>query len=170
MFVGWGNGPNLSLPWYTVAIPEGPKHHYIPVFYQKAWCGVDRRLCEYSRPHHTVIARRKFPTETGFERGLYTLNAHTPAVAEIVENRLMRQTDQYAALAHRILLRNDIPGLGATMRSGWPPKQQFLNSVKRMGRRYRVRRGGAGGALRLFIYKLAPLLAQISTENWRRLV
>jgi hypothetical protein len=107
---------------------EGPKHHYIPVFYQKPWCGADRRLCEYSRPHHTVIARRKYPTETGFERGLYTLNAHKPVVAEIVENKLMRQTDQYAALAHQILLRNDIPGLDATMRSGWA---RFILSLMR---------------------------------------
>jgi hypothetical protein len=110
------------------AMPEGPKHHYIPVFYQKPWCGADRRLCEYSRPHHTVIARRKYPTETGFERGLYTLNAHKPAVAEIVENRLMRQTDQYAALAHQILLRNHIPGLDVTMRSGWA---RFILSLMR---------------------------------------
>jgi hypothetical protein len=107
---------------------EGPKHHYIPVFYQKPWCGADRRLCEYSRPYHAVIARRKYPTETGFERGLYTLNAHKPAVAEIVENRLMRQTDQYAALAHQILLRNDVSGLDATMRSGWA---RFILSLMR---------------------------------------
>src|ERR1700730_13140537 len=97
----------------------GRKHHYIPVFYLKQWCGPDRRLCEYSCPFETVIARRKYPTETGFERGLYTLNAHSPAVAEIVEDRLMRQTDNYAALAHQLLLQNDIAGLDAAARSGW---------------------------------------------------
>jgi Protein of unknown function (DUF4238) len=110
-------------------MPEGPKHHYIPVFYQRAWCGgTDRRLCEYSRPYKTVIARRRYPTETGFERGLYTLNAHSPAVAEIVENRLMRQTDQYAALALQHLLRNDISGLDDTTRSGWA---RFILSLMR---------------------------------------
>jgi hypothetical protein len=107
---------------------EGPKHHYIPVFYQKPWCGADRRLCEYSRPYQTVIARRRYPTETGFERGLYTLNAHKAEVAEIVENKLMRQTDQYAALAHRLLLQNHIQGLDDTMRSGWA---RFILSLMR---------------------------------------
>lgn len=106
----------------------GRKHHYIPVFYLKQWCGPDRRLCEYSRPFETVIARRKYPTETGFERGLYTLNAHSPAVAEIVEDRLMRQTDNYAALAHQFLLQNDIAGLDATARSGWA---RFVLSLMR---------------------------------------
>jgi hypothetical protein len=109
-------------------MPLGRKHHYIPVFYLNQWRGTDRRLCEYSKPHRTVIARRKYPTETGFERGLYTLNAHSPAVAEIVEDRLMRQTDNYAALAHQLLLNRDIAGLDATTRSGWA---RFILSLMR---------------------------------------
>jgi hypothetical protein len=40
----------------------------------------------------------------------------------------MRQTDQYAALAHQILLRSDIPGLDAFMRSGWA---RFILSLMR---------------------------------------
>jgi hypothetical protein len=100
-------------------MPERPKHHYIPVFYLKQWAGSDRKLCEYSQPYKTVIARRKFPTETGFERGLYTLTAHSPAIAEIVEDKLMRQTDQYAALAHQQLLQRNLLDMDMTLRSGW---------------------------------------------------
>jgi len=109
-------------------MPEGRKHHYIPVFYLKQWAGADRKLCEYSKPHNAVIARRRYPTETGFERGLYTLTAHSPALAEIVEDRLMRQTDQYAALAHQQLVQRNLIGLDATMRSGWA---RFILSLLR---------------------------------------
>jgi hypothetical protein len=109
-------------------VSSGRKHHYIPVFYLKTWAGKDRKLCEFSRPRATVIARRKYPTETGFERGLYTLNAHKPEVAEVIEDRLMRQTDNFAALAHQLLLNHDITGLDATSRSGWA---RFILSLVR---------------------------------------
>ncbi|WP_354002189.1 DUF4238 domain-containing protein [uncultured Reyranella sp.] len=35
------------------------KHHYIPVFYLKSWIGTDGKLCEFSRPHKTVVDRRR---------------------------------------------------------------------------------------------------------------
>jgi hypothetical protein len=98
---------------------KGRKNHYIPVFYQKTWCGMDERLCQYSRPRQTVLAERKFPTETGFERGLYTLKAHTAEVAEIIEDGLMRQTDNDAAIAHQLLLNDRIADLDESTRSGW---------------------------------------------------
>jgi Protein of unknown function (DUF4238) len=113
------NCPNHTVGDKRSDMLQGRINHYIPVFYQKPWCGADHRLSEYSRPYKTIIARRRYPTETGFERDLYTLNVHSPAVAEIVEDRLMRQTDQYAALAHQLLLKSDIAGLDAKTRSGW---------------------------------------------------
>jgi Protein of unknown function (DUF4238) len=98
---------------------EGRKNHYIPVFYQKPWCGSDGRLCQYSRPRRTVRADKKFPTETGFERGLYTLKAHTKEVAEIIEDKLMRRTDNDAAIAHRLLLNDGVNKLDENTRSSW---------------------------------------------------
>jgi hypothetical protein len=107
---------------------KGRKHHYIPVFYLTQWCGPDNRLCEYSRPYDRVVAKPKYPTESGFERGLYTLRAHTSAVAEIVEDRLMGRTDNDAARAHRLLLDNNIDGLDENTRSGWA---RFIISLLR---------------------------------------
>jgi len=48
---------------------EGEKHHYIPQFYLKQWTGVDRRLCEYSRPYDRLKTRRRFPSECKLEKG-----------------------------------------------------------------------------------------------------
>ena len=107
---------------------EGRKNHYIPVFYQKPWCGPDGRLCQYSRPRQAVRADRKFPTETGFERGLYTLKGHTEEVAEIVEDKLMRRTDNDAAIAHQLLLDKNIDGMDENVRSAWA---RFVISIMR---------------------------------------
>jgi hypothetical protein len=112
----WRIGLDL---WQLVPMSGGRKNHYIPVFYQKPWCGADGRLCQYRRPRQTVRADRKFPTETGFERGLYTLKAHTCEVAEIIEDKLMRRTDNDAAIAHQLLLNDGIDKLDENTRSGW---------------------------------------------------
>jgi len=110
------------------SMEKGRKHHYIPVFYLTQWCGPDGRLCEYSRPRNKTIAQPKYPKETGFERGLYTLKAHTSAVAEIVEDKLMGRTDNDAARAHQLLLDNNIDGLDEVTRSAWA---RFLISLLR---------------------------------------
>jgi hypothetical protein len=107
---------------------KGRKHHYIPVFYLTQWCGRDGRLCEYRRPYKKVVAKPKYPTETGFERGLYTLKAHTSEVAEIVEDKLMQRTDNDAARALPLLLNNNIAGLDEKSRSGWA---RFIISLLR---------------------------------------
>jgi hypothetical protein len=107
---------------------KGRKHHYIPVFYLTHWCGPGGRLCQYSRPYDKVVAKPKYPTETGFERGLYTLRAHTSAVAEIVEDKLMGRTDHDASRALRLLLDNNIGGLDEATRSGWA---RFIISLLR---------------------------------------
>jgi hypothetical protein len=107
---------------------QAPKHHYIPVFYLTQWCRPDGPLCQYSRPRNRVIAKPKYPKGTGFERGLYTLKAHTSAVAEIVEDKLMRRTDNDAARAHQLLLDNNIDGFDETTRSAWA---RFLISLLR---------------------------------------
>jgi hypothetical protein len=37
----------------------GQKNHYLPVSYLKQWAGPDGRLCEFSRRHKVVKARRR---------------------------------------------------------------------------------------------------------------
>jgi hypothetical protein len=107
---------------------KGRRHHYNPIFYLTQWCGLDGRLCEYSRPYRELVADPKFPKQTGFERGLYTLTAYPQPVAEIVEDKLMSRTDNDAARAHQLLLDNNIGGLDDDTKSAWA---RFIISIWR---------------------------------------
>ena len=107
---------------------EGEKHHYIPQFYLKQWTGADRRLCEYSCPYDRLKARRRFPSETGFEYGLTTSTTYPEPVSEIVERKLMQAIDDSASKAFRYLLANNVIGLDANGRSAWA---RFLMSLMR---------------------------------------
>jgi hypothetical protein len=107
---------------------EGEKHHYIPQFYLKQWTGVDRRLCEYSRPYDRLKTRRRFPSETAFEYGTTTLTTYPAPVSEIVERKLMQAIDDTASKALRFLLANNVTGLDANGRSAWA---RFLMSLMR---------------------------------------
>jgi hypothetical protein len=107
---------------------KGQKHHYIPVFYLKHWAGADGRLCEYSRPYDKVKPHRRYPSETGFEAGLYTLTTYPDSVAEIVERKLMRATDDWASRALCLLLDNNVESLDVHLRSGWA---RFIISLMR---------------------------------------
>jgi hypothetical protein len=104
------------------------KHHYIPIFYLKQWTGADHRLCEYSRPYDLVKPRRCFPSQSGFEYGLYTLSTYPNTVADIVERKLFQATDDWASRALRLLLDNNIDALDASLRSGWA---RFIISLMR---------------------------------------
>jgi Protein of unknown function (DUF4238) len=82
---------------------NGEKHHYIPKFYLKQWTGIDRRLCEYSRPFDRMKTYRRYPSETAYEYGLTTLTTYPDPVSEIVERKLMQAIDSSAANALRFL-------------------------------------------------------------------
>lgn len=103
------------------ASKAGPKHHYIPVFYLKAWTGADGRLCEFSRPFKEVKALRKSPSATGFVRGLYNIPGLAPDKTGALETNFLSLADDWAARAHRILLTSDrkvdFPDLRT--RAGW---------------------------------------------------
>ena len=72
--------------------------------------------------------RRCFPSQTGFEYGLYTLSTYPPEVAEIVERKLLSAADDWAARALRLLCDNNIQALNDDMRSGWA---RFIISLMR---------------------------------------
>jgi hypothetical protein len=107
---------------------NGEKHHYIPKFYLKQWTGIDRRLCEYSRPFDQMKTYRRYPSETGYEYGLTTLTTYPDPVSEIVERKLMQAIDSSAANALRFLLANNVAGLDANGRSAWA---RFIFSLMR---------------------------------------
>jgi hypothetical protein len=100
----------------------GPRHHYIPQFYLKAWTAADGRLCEYSQPFDRVKAQRVSPKATAFVRGLYTI-ADVPAeAADAVERRFLLIADQRASCALELLLSGkslETMPWTADTRSGW---------------------------------------------------
>jgi hypothetical protein len=71
---------------------SGLKHHYIPVFYLKNWAGIDKKICEYSRPYKDVVARRKYPSATGYER------------EHVLDRDIMQRVDQRASDVLKVLL------------------------------------------------------------------
>ena len=94
-------------------------HHYLPVFYLKRWADADDgQVVEYHRPHKRVVTRRRYPTQTGKARGLYSLPGfNEPELQQQVELRLMGPVDDAAAKALS-LIEQRAP-LDAEMRDGW---------------------------------------------------
>ncbi|KQX40406.1 hypothetical protein ASD04_07205 [Devosia sp. Root436] len=109
--------------------PNPPKkHHYIPAFYLARWAtGADKRLCQYSRPHKTVVANRRHPEATGFVERLYELEGLDGELAQQVESKFFSPVDGAAADA---LLLMETEGNRAVWdrrrRSAW---SRFLHSV-----------------------------------------
>ncbi len=83
------------------------KHHHLPIFYLKRWTGADGRLCEFSRPHKEVIARRKYPAQTGYALRLYELKGVPPEKAQAIEQNFMQSVDTQAAEALGMLEVDD---------------------------------------------------------------
>jgi hypothetical protein len=97
-----------------------PKHHYVPVFYLKQWVGADGKLVAFTRPHgDKVVATPKPPTHTGYVRGLYWLEGSDPEIANRLETIIMGRIDSNAAIAHQLILRDDISSLSKDVRIAW---------------------------------------------------
>jgi hypothetical protein len=96
----------------------GQKNHYLPVSYLKQWAGPDGRLCEFSRLHKVVKARRTHPSGTGYERGLYTFEGLSPAVADFLEQQFLLRADDRAYLALCSMIAGSID-LDIDTRSAW---------------------------------------------------
>jgi len=97
----------------------GAKHHYIPVFYLKAWTSKDAKLCEYSRPFRDVKPKRVSPDGTAYERGLYNIPGLPPERADIIERVFMQKADDWAARAHRAILSGRIGDADIRVKAGW---------------------------------------------------
>lgn len=83
---------------------EPLKHHYLPVFYLKAWSNADSNLCEFSRPYSKVSTKWKNPAATGYVQGLYTLPGVPASRAQLIEKRYMGFVDTAAARVHQVML------------------------------------------------------------------
>jgi Protein of unknown function (DUF4238) len=94
-------------------------HHFLPVFYQKAWAGPDGRVVRYSRPHDAVVARSNAPRATASVPHLYTMTNLPPARQAALETDLFGPVDARAAIAHRVLLSGATKDLTAEQRVDW---------------------------------------------------
>ena len=80
-------------------MPKEPKHHYIPEFYSRQWCGEDGKLIEYCRRYKGVEARPTAPGGTGYVRGLYRLPDAPLGDQYLVETKIMSSVDNWASRA-----------------------------------------------------------------------
>lgn len=95
------------------------RHHYIPCFYTKRWVGPVGMLCEFSRPYKSVIARRKYPKQVGFEPGLYTLPGLTAGAQQDLEDKFFKNTDQLASDAIDCMLKHKTTRILPVLRSAF---------------------------------------------------
>jgi hypothetical protein len=82
------------------------KHHFIPIFYSKAWAGQDGQVVRFTKPYRSVIDRRVHPAAVGWEEGLYTIPDAPAEREQALEERFFKQLDNVAAVAHRKLIAN----------------------------------------------------------------
>ena len=67
-------------------LSEPRRHHYVPVFYLSAWCGVDNRLQGYRKDTTEVKSLRVSPKDTAVERDLYAFQAGKAAAQELLSH------------------------------------------------------------------------------------
>lgn len=77
--------------------PLTQQQHHLPRFYQRRWTGADGRLVVFERPRDLVVARRRFPRETGKERGIYAVPMAPDDASNVLEDGFWRLIDQWGA-------------------------------------------------------------------------
>lgn len=84
------------------------RHHYIPEFYLRRWCGEDGRMVRYMQPvPGKVVPRRCSPREAGFEHDLYRSPVADPTDAQALEALFFAKLDDMAAKALDTLIVHD---------------------------------------------------------------
>jgi len=100
-------------------VSEPKKHHYIPVFYLKAWTNEEGKLCEFTRPYRDVTYKWRHPAATGYQKDLYSIPGLTGEEGLVIEKHYMGFVDTTAAKAHRKFLENGAEDLVNGERIAW---------------------------------------------------
>ncbi|GAA0456563.1 MULTISPECIES: DUF4238 domain-containing protein [Sphingomonas] len=96
------------------------KHHYVPEFYLREWAGADGKLERYTKPHVAkIMVKRVFPSETGFEKHLYSSPDDKRLGMAWLETRVFQRIDDLAAPVLRKLNATPVLNLSDEERSAW---------------------------------------------------
>lgn len=86
-------------------MPDPIKHHFLPVFYLKRWCGDDGRLVEFSVPFKTEVKpKRVHPKGTGYIDKLYAVEGLSGHVSHAVEKSFLSPVDSRASSVLKALV------------------------------------------------------------------
>ena len=102
-------------------------HHFVPIFYLKAWAASDGRVTRYYRPYKDVIASPIGPKYAGCEDYLYTLQGVPPDEQAFLETNFFSPVDSDAAIAHQLLLAGKLNSLTNRQRVNWA---RFIMSMQ----------------------------------------
>lgn len=103
------------------------KNHYIPQTYLRRWAADDGKLCQHQKIRDRVVAKRLYPSQTGFARDIYTVPDLPHDKRHFVETVLFKRVDQDAANGLDNFLADDIDaGMNADIATGW---SRFLMSL-----------------------------------------
>lgn len=102
-----------------LSVSEPKKHHYIPIFYLRAWTNQQGNLCEFSRPYKSVVYKWRHPSATGYQKNLYSVPGASPEDAEAIEKEHMGLVDSTAAQVHQKFLADGKDDLIAGQRVAW---------------------------------------------------
>jgi hypothetical protein len=95
------------------------KHHFNPAFSLQPWTGSDGLLCEMRRINGRVVACRKHPNATGFERNLYRTEGVPAGQEQHLEVNFMRPLDTAADRALKKIMSGDPKPWDNEERSAW---------------------------------------------------
>jgi hypothetical protein len=90
---------------------EPKKHHYLPEFYTRAWCGPNGRLIRYVKRRGTVHTREFTPGGVGYRYDLYRLLSETIKDRTTIERHHFERIDNAAAPVFDRMNREARPNL-----------------------------------------------------------
>jgi uncharacterized protein DUF4238 len=95
------------------------KHHFSPAFSLQPWTRNDGLLCEIRRINGRVVASRKHPNATGFEKNLYRTEGVPADQEQDLEVNFMRPLDTAADRALKKIMSGDPTPGDDEERSAW---------------------------------------------------
>ncbi len=95
------------------------KHHFLPEFYMRSWADLTGQVVAYGRPYKDVEVKRRYPSEIGFKKELYSIKSRTdPARRQEIESKFMAFVDNQASDALEFLLARNSKPEDAQLRDG----------------------------------------------------